>query len=230
MLAAITARSRLALSALALASSVVLLAPASDAATTRTISVHVNPNAAIAGHQVTFNGVLGRSPKGSSVKIQRYVGTKWVTAKATLTTTSTGVYATKVTLPTTPKVYKFRALAPGTSKLRVAVSATISVTALRKTAFFFGPIYPADAPLGGDMTVAGSLRSPCTAGAQVSLQRRIGSTWTTVGTSSTTSSSSVCPFQVTNHNAQPGLYRVSIARKGLNAAVTSAATQVDPKA
>lgn len=204
-----------------------LLASPSEATTTRTVTAKANPTAALASHQVTFSGKLSASPTGSSVKIQRYVGSSWVTAKATVTKTG-GYYSTKVTLPSTPKAYKFRALAPATKTLALAKSPTVTVTALRKTAFFFGPIYQGDAHVGGDMGVAGSLKGPCTAGAAVALQRKIGTTWTKVGSAATTSQSNVCPFQVTDHNAQSGLYRVLIARKGLNSSVVSSAMQVDP--
>ena len=50
------------------------------AATARSISIAASPAVAAVGTSVTFSGKLTRSPKGTTVLIQRKSGTKWVKA------------------------------------------------------------------------------------------------------------------------------------------------------
>lgn len=107
-----------------------LAAPA-EAATTRTLSLAANPTTVVAGGTVTFSGVLSKSPTGSSVQIQRKVGASWVKVISTSTTTSGGKYAVKVTQPTTPTVYTYRAASAPTKTLAAAYSAKVNIRVIQ---------------------------------------------------------------------------------------------------
>ena len=105
-----------------------LTASPATALTARALSLKATPATAYSGVAVTFSGTLTKSPTGSTVQIQRQSGTSWVIAGSTRTTTSGGAYTVKLKPPTTPASYKFRAVAPKTSTLAAAVSATTGVT------------------------------------------------------------------------------------------------------
>lgn len=195
-----------------------------SAATSRTLTAKSTPTAALAGTQVTIAGKLSSSPKGSTVRIQRYNGSSWITSRTTTTGTG-GAYTGKVTLPSTPKAYKYRAYAPATRSLASAKSATLTVTALRKTRFnkIFGTsndFVLLNAKQGDPSAANGSLASPYTAGAKVVVQRRpgSGSPWATLASSTIQSSGA---FEIPFDNAQSGEYRIVVSRKGLNSSAVS---------
>lgn len=98
-----------------------LNAPA-QAATARSVSITVSATSITAGESVTFSGTLSKSPKGSTVKVQRKNGDAWGTVGTTTTSTAAGKYSVKVKPPTTANTYTYRAVAPRTSKLATAIS------------------------------------------------------------------------------------------------------------
>ncbi|MCX6395743.1 MAG: putative Ig domain-containing protein [Propionibacteriales bacterium] len=192
------------------------LAGPAQAATARTISATATPTTASIGQQVTFSGVLNRSPKGAAVRVQRQSGTSWVTAATTTTTTTTGAYTVKVTLPTNAAAYTYRAFAPATSTLAAASSATITITALRPTKASIGA--SRTAINAGETTTLGGGVSPFVAGTTVTVQRLDGSTWVNVGTATLSSSGgyarNVTPTATTT-------YRTAVPRTGFNASTVS---------
>ena len=66
-----------------------LQSPAS-AATTRTVTLKAATSGAVAGSSVGVSGVVTKSPKGSTVTIQRKSGNRWITAQTTRPTTAAG--------------------------------------------------------------------------------------------------------------------------------------------
>src|SRR5690349_20586504 len=114
--------------------SLMLVAPA-EAAVTRTVTIKSVPKAALKTTKVTFSGVLTKSPKGSTVKVQRKSGQNWINVKATTTTTAAGAWSVQVALPATAGYYRYRSFAPAKPGLKAATSSAITVTALRKTRF-----------------------------------------------------------------------------------------------
>lgn len=155
------------------------LAPA-QAATSRSLSVAASPTGAERGTPVTFSGRLTRSPKDSVVRIQRKDGTSWVLVRSTRTTTATGRYQVRVTLPTFTGVYAYRAVAPRKGSLARATSKTIKVAALEKT-FVSIAASPSTVPAGTSTQLSGIVR-PFTAGATVVIQRWSGTSWIGVAT------------------------------------------------
>ncbi len=197
-----------------------LVAPA-DAATSRTVSAHVSTGAALAGSKVTFSGTLSKSPKGSTVKVQRLSGSTWKSIVATRTTTRAGAYSVAMTLPSAPATYSFRVLAPATSKLKSAHSGTIHVSALQRTSAVIAAS-PTTIGQGGSSLLGGAV-SPFVTGTVVTIQQLSGSSWVTTGTHALSSNGTfafgVSPTSTTS-------YRVSVPRAGLNASTTSASTTV----
>ncbi|MBO9524200.1 MAG: putative Ig domain-containing protein [Nocardioidaceae bacterium] len=194
-----------------------LVSPA-GAVTARSVSLAASPAATFVGTGVKFSGRVTRSPKGSVVRLQRKAGARWVTVASTRTTTSTGAYAVRVTLPKIAAVYSYRAVAPGTSKLATASSRVVPVTALRRTSVTLAPS-PAGAVNPGVSKLLVGKVSPFVAGTTAYVQRLSGSTWLTVTTvivgTDGSISRSVTPGSATTS------YRVVVARAGLNAAGTS---------
>jgi alpha-tubulin suppressor-like RCC1 family protein len=103
---------------------------------TRTVTLAAASSTALTSSAVSFSGKLSKSPKGSKVKLQQKRGASWTTLVTVSTTTKKGAYAAAATMPSTPGVQQFRALAPGrkvtkngtTRKLKKAISAVVSVT------------------------------------------------------------------------------------------------------
>lgn len=202
------------------ASGLLLVAPA-QAAVARTLSISVSPNGNLAGKYVTFSGKASKTPKGINVKVQRKVGTKWVTVK-TVKTKVGGGYAAAVQLPAKPAYYKYRTFSPAFEGLKAATSAVKTVAALRKTTFFQvgGNDFIMQSASAGESSAADGRVVNGTLGAKVVLQRNqgTGTPWVTVGTS-TTQANGI--FHVAFANAQTGSYRVVVSRKGLSSAATS---------
>jgi alpha-tubulin suppressor-like RCC1 family protein len=103
---------------------------------TRTVTLAAASSTALTSSAVSFSGKLSKSPKGSKVKLQQKRGASWTTLVTVSTTTKKGAYAAAATMPSTPGVQQFRALAPGrkvtkngtTRKLKKAISSIVSVT------------------------------------------------------------------------------------------------------
>ena len=102
----------------------------------RTVTLAPGTTTAFVGDPVTFTGKLTKSPKGSKVKLQQKQGAAWKTLGVVATTTKRGAYSAVATMPSSPGVQEFRALAPArkvtkngtTRKLKKAISATVAVT------------------------------------------------------------------------------------------------------
>lgn len=188
-----------------------LQAPA-DAATRRSLTVAAKPTAAVSGTAVTFSGKLSKSPKGSAVKIQRKVGSSWIAARSTRTTTATGAYKVRVTLPTVAAVYSFRAVAPKKGKLAAATSKTIKVTALKST-FVTLNASPTTVTTGATTTLTGLVR-PFVKGGSVIVQKKTGSTWSNVTLATLTANGT---FSKAVAVGATTTYRISVPRVGLNA-------------
>ncbi|RZI79452.1 MAG: hypothetical protein EOO67_20455 [Microbacterium sp.] len=203
------------------ASVLLLVAPAQAVLTTRTLSISATPAAALGSTNVKFTGKLSKSPKGSNVKLQRKVGTSWVTVKTVKTVGPGGAYAATVARPAKAGYYVYRTFAPKFEGLKAAVSKAVTIASLRKTKFvdIGGQDFALQSTSTGDPSVAiGRVAAPLTAGALVSVQRRIAGVWKTQGSISLPSDGL---FQVPFPNLQPGDYRVVVGRKGLNAAAVS---------
>ncbi|MEH3034083.1 MAG: hypothetical protein PGN07_08595 [Aeromicrobium erythreum] len=110
-----------------------LQAAPADAATKRSLSLKAGASAVTVSSTVSFSGTLSRSPKGTTVTLQRLSGSRWVKAAATRTTSSKGGYKLSVRMPSTGSKATFRASVAKTKKLRAAVSSTRTV-ALRPQA------------------------------------------------------------------------------------------------
>ncbi|RNL60735.1 hypothetical protein EFK50_20740 [Nocardioides marmoriginsengisoli] len=197
------------------------LQPPAGAATKRALSITASPTSAVAKSAVTVSGKLTRSPRGTVVKIQRKVGTKWVAAGSTRTKTAAGAYAAKVTLPATAAVYSYRAIAVKTKKLKAATSRTIKISALARVVATLKS--SADVvPAGQSVTLSGTVK-PFTKFAIVSIQKKVGSTWQTAavaGLGTTGTFSQAIPLTETT------TFRLSVPRKGLYLAAVSAEKKV----
>lgn len=218
-------RSRITIAVLfaALLSSALLLVPPAQAAlTARTLSITAKPVAALTSTNVTFSGKLSKSPKGTNVKVQRKVGTKWVTVKTVKTLGPGGAYSATLVRPAKAGYYSYRTFAPRFEGLKAAVSKSVTIAALRKTTFFRpdGNNEFVLQSTGKDDpgTAIGSLNKPFTAGATAVVQRRIAGVWTTLGNSTVTSNGM---FVIGYPDSQSGEYRIVISRKGLNAGAVS---------
>lgn len=202
------------------ASGLLLVAPA-QAAVSRTLSISVSPNGNLAGKYVTFSGKASKTPKGINVKVQRKVGTKWVTVK-TVKTKVGGAYSASVQLPARSAYYKYRTLSPAFEGLKAAVSVVKTVAALRRTTFFQidGNDFLMQSAAAGDPSAADGRVVNGTVGAKVVLQRSqgTGTPWTTLGTSTIKANGL---FHVAFANAQTGSYRVVVSRAGLSSSATS---------
>ncbi len=197
-----------------------VLAAPSDAATKRSVSIS-SPSSGFIKSAVKFSGKLSRSPKGSTVIIQRLSGSKWVTAKSTRTTTAAGAYSVSVTLPSKPSVYSFRAFAPKKGALKAATSRTRYVSALLHTAATIKAT-PTHLSAAGTTTLSGTVH-PFLSGSAVNLQRLSGSSWVQVKTAKVGSTGT---FSTKTSLGATTSYRVSVPQSGFNAPANSAAVTV----
>lgn len=203
-------------------SALLLVSPAQAALTARTVSITASPIAALTSTNVTFSGKLSKSPKGTNVKVQRKVGTKWVTVKTVKTKGPGGAYAATVVRPAKAGYYVYRAFAPRFEGLKAALSKPVTIAALRKTTF----VRPDDVNefvlqstgKGDPGTAIGRLKAPYTAGAKAVVQRKISGVWTTLGNSTVTSNGI---FVIGYPDSQSGEYRIVVSRKSLNASAVS---------
>ena len=212
--------STIAVTAAMLLTAVGLVGPA-EAATARSVSLGVSPSVQNVGATVTFSGKVTKSPKGSTVKIQRKSGTSWVTVSSTKTTSSSGAFAARVTLPSTAAVYSYRAGAAKTKTLATAYSTSVTVTATRKVAISIGVSSASVAP-GGSTDVSGNV-SPYVAGSRVAVQRLDAGQWVTAGT---TTISSTGAYTLTVKPTASTSYRAAVGRNGLNGTATSSPVPV----
>lgn len=205
------------------------LAPAASAApsaTARSLSVAANPTGAVKGKSVAISGTLTRSPKGSTVTLQRKVGKKWVVAKSTKTSTSAGRYSVRVTVPPKVGTYSYRAVAPAKGKLKAATSTVVRVSTLTPVVATIKatPKPPAALTAGAKATVTGTVK-PFAAGTTVSIQR-FGSTgrWVSAGATARLSAKGTFAVQVVVKDGS--VFRVSVPRVGLKAPAVSGPTAV----
>ncbi|MET3961956.1 hypothetical protein ABIE44_001890 [Marmoricola sp. OAE513] len=200
------------------------LQSAASAATKRSVSIAASPAVAPVGTSVTFSGKVTKSPKGTKVTIQRKSGKKWVTAGSTRTVSSAGSYAVRLTRPKSIATYSYRASVKKKGSLKAATSKSVSVAALRRTYASLSAT-PASTTAGSTTTLAGTV-FPFAKGTVVTLQKKVGSSWTTVGTTSVTAngtfSKGIVPVTST-------IYRASVPRAGSNAPVLSNERSVTAK-
>lgn len=197
-----------------------VLAPASTAATTRTLSLSA-PNSSSTSTAMTFSGKLSKSPKGSAVTIQQLAGTRWVAAKSTRTTSTTGAYSVKVTLPAKGGAYSYRAVAAKKGALKAATSPTRRVTVLNRTVETLTAT-PANLVASGQVTLAGTVR-PFRSGSLVNLQRNLSGSWVQVAAATLSTTGT---FSLSTTVSTTTSYRASVPAAGLNAPATSAPVTV----
>ncbi len=197
-----------------------LAAPAS-AATARSLSISISPSAVNAGGSVSVSGRLTKSPSGATVRIQRKVGTSWVTATSTRTTSSYGGYKVKLTMPTTPGKYQFRSIAGATASLLAATSATATATALRKVVV---KLVSNKTTIGVGETIQLSGKvSPFRAGTVATIQRFNGIRWSTLVTVTISTTGTFKRFLKPEATTT---YRVVVPRTGLLATGISPSVRV----
>ncbi len=181
-----------------------------QAATVRSLSISISPTAVNAGGAVSVSGRLTKSPSGATVKIQRKVGTSWVTAKSTRTTSSFGGYRVSLTMPSTPGKYQFRAIAGASGSLLAATSATATATSLRKVAV---KLVSNKSTIGVGETIELSGKVfPFVSGTLATIQRFNGARWSTLVT---TTISKTGTFKRFLKPAATTTYRVVVPRTGL---------------
>ncbi|MCX6395102.1 MAG: putative Ig domain-containing protein [Propionibacteriales bacterium] len=192
------------------------LQTAASAATTRSLTISASPAVGVAGTAVTFAGKITRSPRGTTVYIERKSGARWVRAGSTRTVNTAGSYAVKLTRPKTVANYFYRATSPKKGTLKAAVSKTITVAALRRTLVSLSSS-AAQTTAGSAVTLSGTVL-PSVKGTTVTIQKKVGSSWSTVTTTTVTAngtfSKGVVPTTTTN-------YRAVVSRTTLNAPGTS---------
>lgn len=197
-----------------------VLAAPSDAATKRSLSIS-SPSTGFARSAMKFSGKLSRSPKGTRVVIQRLSGSKWVTAKATRTTTAAGAYSTSVTLPSKPAVYSFRAFSPKKGSLKAAFSRIHGVGVLAHTAATIAAS-PTHLDAAGSTRLTGTVK-PFLSGSLVNIQYRVDTAWTQLKTAKLSSTGT---FSTTTSLSTSTSYRVSVPPSGLNAPTVSSGVTV----
>src|SRR5689334_670250 len=133
-----------------------LSAPA-QAVTTRTISLAASPTAQVAGSKFLFSGHLTKTPTGSTVKLERKVGSSWVSVTSVKTLNTSGYFGANVTASSTPGSYFFRARAGASSKYSAATSKTVTVTALRKVSIAI-KVTPSTITQAQQITVSGTVK------------------------------------------------------------------------
>lgn len=186
------------------------LSTSAHAATPRSLSISFSPTGANAGATVSVSGRLTKSPGGSTVKIQRKVGTKWVTARSTQTTSSYGGYRVPLTMPSTPGKYQFRAVAGASSTLQRATSATFVATSFRKPIVKFESNKSTIA-VGETIQLSGKV-FPFVAGTVATIQRFNGVRWTTLATATVSTTGT---FKRLFKPIATTTYRVVVPRTGL---------------
>ncbi|MFL6023427.1 MAG: putative Ig domain-containing protein [Marmoricola sp.] len=105
-----------------------LVGPA-QAAVSRVLTISASPTSAYGGTQITYAGSINHTGAGQGIKLQRKVGTSWVTVTSVNTTTG-GAYKIKTTLTSTAGAYIFRTAAPAQRTLALAYSRSVTVTSL----------------------------------------------------------------------------------------------------
>ncbi|MGO4256215.1 putative Ig domain-containing protein [Marmoricola sp. RAF53] len=198
-----------------------LVAPPAGAATARSLALSPRTATVGAGTAVTFTGRVTKSPRGSLIRVQRLSGSTWVNATSVRTTSKVGRYSAKVTVPASGGTFRYRAVAPATTKLRTAVSPAATVTGLRRTTASISAA-PATIALGGSSTLSGTV-TPFVSGTVVAVQRLSGGTWTTEDTASVSSSGG---FSAAVSPTTTSTYRVAVPRAGVNAGTVSTAVTV----
>jgi len=197
-----------------------LSAPA-EAAVARSLSISISPTAVNAGASVSVSGRLTKSPGGSTVKIQRKVGTSWVTATSTKTTSSYGGYRVSLTMPSTPGKYQFRAIAGASGNLSTAISPTVTATSLRKVIVKLATNKTTIA-VGETIELSGKAY-PFVSGTVATIERFNGIKWTTLVT---TTISSTGTFKRLLKPDATTTYRAVVPRTGLLATGVSASVRV----
>lgn len=194
-----------------------------SAATSRTLTISASPAVGVVGTAVTFSGKLSRSPKGTLVLIQRKSGTKWIKAGSTRTVNRAGNYAVKLTRPKSVATYYYRATAAKKGNLKAAKSRSVAVAALRRT--FVSLSCPdslsCDAVASKTKTTAGSPITlsgtvlPFVKGTLVTFQRKVGSSWTNVTTTSVLANGTFTKAGIIASTSTT--YRASVSRTSQNA-------------
>lgn len=197
------------------------VATASEAATSRAISISASPKAAAIRSIVTFTGTLTRSPLRSPVQLQRKFGTRWVKVSST-TSRRAGAYSVSTVLPSTVGTYAYRTFAPAKGTLRAATSTVVRVAALRKVTVS-AKATPTIVAAGSATRISGTVR-PYVAGTKVVIQKQVGASWTGVGITSVTSTGAFAKSVVTTTATT---YRAAVARAGTNAPGFSIGVRVD---
>lgn len=196
-----------------------------EAATARTLSAVAKPSAGVVKSSVAISGVLSKSPKGSPVAIQRKIGSKWVTAKTVKTTTSGGKYSGRVTLPSTPGTYSYRATAAAKGSLKAATSPTIKVAALTPVSATIKttPAPPATLVAGAQATTSGTVK-PFVTGTTVTIQKFVNNAWSSTGVTAKLTSKGTFTAKVVVK--QGTVFRVYVPRVGLKASAVSTGVAV----
>jgi len=197
-----------------------LSAPA-NAITTRTLTLGASPTAQVAGSKFLFSGHLSKSPVGATVKLERKVGTSWVSVTSTKTLNSTGYFGISITASSTPGAYYFRARAGASSTLSSAVSKTVTVTALRKVTVTI-KANPSTITQATKVTVSGTVK-PFVSGDVGFIQRFNGAKWLDLTTATISSSGTYSRSFTTSATTT---YRFYVPRHGLNGAGYSAGAKV----
>jgi hypothetical protein len=187
-----------------------------SAATARAISIAASPAASSVGSAVTFSGKITKSPRGTIVLIQRKSGKKWVKAGSTRTVNAVGSYAVRLTRPKVIANYAFRAYVAKKGKLKAATSRAVTVAALKRT-FASLSATPASLTAGSPTTLAGTV-FPFVKGTVITVQKKVGSTWTSVGTTTVTANGTFAKAIVPSTSTK---FRASVPRAGINAPVLS---------
>ncbi|MET0929111.1 MAG: hypothetical protein ABWX74_06305, partial [Aeromicrobium sp.] len=118
--------------------------PAS-AATKRSVSLKATPASVVAGAKVTLSGTVSKSPKGTKVRIEKLTGRTWKAFKNTRTTSAKGAFKLAVKTSSAGTT-SYRAVAPKTTKLKVATSKPRTVKVRAAAPAPVTPVPPVTAP------------------------------------------------------------------------------------
>ncbi|MET3961955.1 hypothetical protein ABIE44_001889 [Marmoricola sp. OAE513] len=195
-------------------------APASaktrKATISRSVSISQSASTTLVKGAVTFSGRLSKSPKGSTITLQRRIGSTWVGIKSTRTTTSGGAYKVTLTQPGSAGTYAYRAYAPRKKKLRAAASRTVSVRALNRTTVTL-VANPTLIPAGSSTTLTGTVK-PFVRNTLVAVQKNFNGTWTNI---TTTALAADGTFNKVVAVGPTTPIRISVPNAGNNAAAVS---------
>lgn len=188
--------------------------PAS-AATSRSLSIKVTTGTPTVGSTITVSGTLSRSAKGAPVTVQRLSGTRWVTAKATRTTTTKGTWSAKVAVSSKAGSQKLRAVAKAVENRKAATSRSVTLDVRRKVTVT-ATATPSRVTVGDPVTVSGTA-SPFVSGTTVTIQTGRGTkvTTTTIGRDGSYTAT------VTPTTSGTSTYRVVVAGRTGYATATS---------